>query len=255
MSAQVDSKKDQPGVAARFASGGILALVAVLLLRNPMPWLLVLAVPIFLVAYWELRNIANPDGISSRVRATLRLPPVLSSVNTGTLVRAETMVFYLGNGLVALWCILDPPYAHIRIACVVMADACAWLVGSIASWALGLIGIESPKLASKISPNKTWIGAIAGVVGGVLLAQPLARVLGPVPQLSPWLLLRLAIVAVAAISGDLLESALKRSVEIKDTSGVMPGHGGVLDRFDSLPAGFIVDFLVWFIIVLVMMPD
>ena len=89
------------------------------------------------------------------------------------------------------------------------------------------------KLAPRISPNKTWEGFWAGVaaaggaavVGGWLLGRPLA----------PWLAVCIA-VALASVVGDLVESMFKRQAGLKDSSSLLPGHGGVLDRLDSLSA-------------------
>lgn len=89
------------------------------------------------------------------------------------------------------------------------------------------------KLAPQVSPNKTWEGFWAGTVaaagaalaGGWLLAKPLL----------PWLVVCIA-VALASVVGDLAESMFKRQAGLKDSSALLPGHGGVLDRLDSLSA-------------------
>lgn len=94
------------------------------------------------------------------------------------------------------------------------------------------------KLAPSVSPGKTWVGAVAGLVVGVAAGALWAVfVLGAwrnVP-LGPWLgALGGLVITVVAQVGDLAESLLKREVEVKDSGGLLPGHGGVLDRFDSL---------------------
>ncbi len=91
------------------------------------------------------------------------------------------------------------------------------------------------KLAPAISPGKTWEGAIGGgltvlVYGLVLSSRLPATLAGNLPLL---LLLLIGLTAVS-ILGDLFESLLKRQAGLKDSSGVLPGHGGVLDRIDSL---------------------
>jgi phosphatidate cytidylyltransferase len=87
------------------------------------------------------------------------------------------------------------------------------------------------KLAPKISPGKTWEGAI----GGFLLTLAMGWALGYLlPELS--LTYRLVVAGVVAVFGplgDLAESMLKRSVDVKDSGRIMPGHGGLLDRFDA----------------------
>ncbi len=89
------------------------------------------------------------------------------------------------------------------------------------------------KLAPRVSPNKTWEGfwsgvaaaACAATVGGWLLGKPLL----------PWVGVCIA-VALASVVGDLVESMFKRQAGLKDSSSLLPGHGGVLDRLDSLSA-------------------
>lgn len=90
-------------------------------------------------------------------------------------------------------------------------------------------------LAPAVSPKKTVEGAVAGLVAGTLVFVLLARLwLVGVPML-PILVLGPTLVALGIV-GDLFESLLKRSANVKDTSALIPGHGGVLDRIDSLTA-------------------
>lgn len=86
----------------------------------------------------------------------------------------------------------------------------------------------------RISPKKTRAGVIGGVIGTLVVAVALGPLLLP-SLLSPWVLAGLAVlVAIAAQTGDLLESGLKRQAGVKDSGWLLPGHGGFLDRFDSL---------------------
>jgi phosphatidate cytidylyltransferase len=88
------------------------------------------------------------------------------------------------------------------------------------------------RLLERISPKKSWEGAIGGGVSTIVLGYFLGPWLG---LLSPLEWLGLAVVVVVAGTlGDLVESLLKRSVEIKDSGSFLPGHGGFLDRLDSL---------------------
>ena len=97
--------------------------------------------------------------------------------------------------------------------------------------------IGGPKLCPKISPKKTWAGAIGGTVGGIVGAILVYFIFTPtVNFFSPVLLFGLIglVCSIVNIFGDLFESLLKRRVDIKDFGKIMPGHGGVLDRFDSV---------------------
>jgi phosphatidate cytidylyltransferase len=100
------------------------------------------------------------------------------------------------------------------------------------------------KLAPTLSPNKTWEGAIGSVLGSLVVAGGLLALSA---QLANWNIVRLSfhgeiwywlvlavIVNGAAQVGDLAESALKRSVGVKDSGAILPGHGGILDRIDAL---------------------
>jgi phosphatidate cytidylyltransferase len=92
-------------------------------------------------------------------------------------------------------------------------------------------GLAGPKLWAAVSPKKTWSGAVGGVAGASLVGAGLAVLAG----LDHIVVLALlcAVLSVAAQAGDLLESALKRRFGAKDTSGLVPGHGGLMDRLDG----------------------
>jgi len=94
-------------------------------------------------------------------------------------------------------------------------------------------GFGGPRLAPRESPNKTWTGAIGAVVCSGLVGLTIARITGA--DAFHWLTTGV-ILSVIAQSGDLLESRFKRMFGVKDSSGLVPGHGGVLDRLDALMA-------------------
>lgn len=103
-----------------------------------------------------------------------------------------------------------------------MNDTMAYIVGSF-------IG-KTP--FSPISPKKTW----EGTIGGVILTIGGAAIWGyysPYYSMTDWMALALC-ASIAGTAGDLLESKLKRLADVKDSGAIMPGHGGALDRFDSL---------------------
>lgn len=113
---------------------------------------------------------------------------------------------------------------------IIYLFAVVW-ASDIGAYAFGRL-IGGPKLAPALSPNKTWAGAIGGLacamlVGGFGAAAMTAE--------SPVVLLAIsAVVAIAAQLGDLAESFAKRRFNVKDSGGLIPGHGGLLDRLDSL---------------------
>ena len=94
------------------------------------------------------------------------------------------------------------------------------------------------KLAPRLSAKKTWEGAVGGlvmaVVGGLLIWLTFFKLGSGFPLSLSFTVLVSVLIAVAAQTGDLVESALKRSAGAKDSGGILPGHGGMLDRFDSL---------------------
>ncbi len=108
------------------------------------------------------------------------------------------------------------------VVVVIAADTWAYLGGST---------IGGPKLVPKISPNKTWSGLVSGFVFGAAFGAFAAWVIGFSPAYGALLAVPIVVFAVA---GDLLESMIKRHLKVKDAGGLIPGHGGILDRIDSL---------------------
>lgn len=93
------------------------------------------------------------------------------------------------------------------------------------------IAFGKHKMAPRISPKKSWEGFAGGVVGAMVMGAIGSFVVGG--SLGMWLGLA-AVVAITSVFGDLVESMFKREAGIKDSGKIMPGHGGVLDRFDAL---------------------
>ena len=106
--------------------------------------------------------------------------------------------------------------------------AIVWLADIAAYFAGKRFGRH--KLAPEISPGKTW----EGVVGAVLAATIYGLVLCYYMHYSRWLIVGLWLTVVLSVMGDLFESLLKRQAGVKDSSHLLPGHGGVLDRIDGL---------------------
>lgn len=114
--------------------------------------------------------------------------------------------------------------AFLVVLTVVASDSAQYYAGRLFGRTL---------LAPAISPKKTVEGAIGGFVGGALAMAWLGGMWLPAMPLPTRLMLALVLVSLGII-GDLLESVLKRAAEVKDSSHLIPGHGGVLDRIDAL---------------------
>ncbi len=97
------------------------------------------------------------------------------------------------------------------------------------------------RLIERISPKKTWEGFLGGVVFAAIIAWLLSGWLGVVDK-AHWIIISV-IVSVVGTYGDLTESMLKRSIGVKDSGSIMPGHGGFLDRFDSAIMSFPIVYL------------
>lgn len=107
------------------------------------------------------------------------------------------------------------------VAVVVASDVLGYFAGRL---------LGGPKFWERVSPKKTWSGTVAGWIGAALVG--LVMVLG---FAASWILVPLsALVAFAGQLGDIAESWVKRRAGVKDASNLIPGHGGVLDRFDAL---------------------
>jgi phosphatidate cytidylyltransferase len=136
---------------------------------------------------------------------------------------------YVGLAAIALLWLRDDPVAGradlvFLVLVVWSSDIGAYLVGR---W------IGGPRLAPRISPGKTWSGAIGGLLGGCLCGLAVAH-LFVAPSAAPHVIAVAALLGVVAQAGDLLESQIKRHFGVKDSGRTIPGHGGLLDRMDGM---------------------
>jgi phosphatidate cytidylyltransferase len=140
-------------------------------------------------------------------------------------------VLYAGLPAISLIWLRGLPFGFqatvFLLLCVWSADIVAFFTGR---------AIGGPKLAPSISPNKTWSGAIGGIVGAMVIgggaaAFWLAQIGG---ARAPLFVALAGGLAGLSVLGDLFESGLKRRAGVKDSGTLLPGHGGVLDRLDGL---------------------
>ncbi len=195
--------------------------------RYPVPQLWLVAAGIWVLASSYLLN--NGVGSWARIPKAVRLVVGVLLICTAWLAVAqlrEIGINLLLSSLLLVWA----------------ADICAYAAGRL----LGgkLFGMR--KLAASISPGKTWEGVLGGFIGVLLVAyfwlwldQKYAFDSLSLYSLLwarwGWIgLVALVFLTMLAVVGDLIESLVKRSAGVKDSSGLLPGHGGVLDRVDAL---------------------
>lgn len=162
----------------------------------------------------------------------LTLIPILSGNVEGSLRQLSATLFgYLFIGLPMGYLVFIKAAEHwgrefllIVGAAVALSDVAAFTFGSL---------LKGPKLAPRVSPGKTWSGALGNVAGAAGAVSLFAFAI-PDVWTRPGLIAMTATVAVGALWGDLTESTVKRDFRVKDTGQALPGFGGVLDRVDSL---------------------
>jgi phosphatidate cytidylyltransferase len=200
------------------------------------------ALPAFLLGFAAPLSLGTPEGAGLRY-ATLAIPLLMlgtlllrpAAGNHKAAQYALAAALWVGLPL-ALLALLgahgtgphDAPSFH-RPGLVTGVLVIIWSNDVGAYFAGSTLG--RTKLAPSISPNKSWEGVIGGLLLGLVIAWAYARLFGFAE--GAWLGLA-PLVTLFGTSGDLLESRLKRLLGVKDSGTLLPGHGGFLDRFDSL---------------------
>ncbi len=206
---------------ADFAAGlfGAVALLTIFYFTQPreLPDLLMIQLVLLLLTAGSL------------TAAMLRGAPFERMIpSVGVTVLSVMYIALLGGHLIAVRVGFEPSLSRHLLAFFFLV-----LMGSDSAAYYGGRMFGRHKLAPSVSPGKTWEGAIAGMLASLLLAAAAHY----------WFFLNLplrfalplaAVMNVAGVLGDLTESALKRSAGAKDTAQILPGHGGILDRIDSL---------------------
>ena len=173
-------------------------------------------------------------------------------VIASAIVLAEWLMLVIGrnpfaafpwNGSQWLWAVLGVVYAGAMLAAtlllrsdvnfgfvaIVFVFAVVWGSDILAYFVGRAVG--GPKLMPRVSPSKTWSGAAGGTLASIIFGILVAK-LGGIGHLGAVALIAL-LLSVISQAGDLIESALKRHFHVKDSSGLLPGHGGLMDRLDG----------------------
>jgi phosphatidate cytidylyltransferase len=142
-----------------------------------------------------------------------------------------TLILLAGHALIALRDDLGALWVLWLIAVVIASDVAGYFAGRV---------LGGPKFWPRVSPKKTWSGTVAGWVLAALVGWAFMGPLGA----DAGLIGASVLLAFAGQMGDIAESAIKRRRGVKDSSDLIPGHGGVLDRFDALIAVVVLDFVL-----------
>lgn len=247
-----------------------IAIAAVLFL--PTPWMVALGAALFLAGLWEWFNLAEIDDTLARTmllvaNLLLMVAIVWASPSDagGSLVlfKVAVVVGVLWWLLAMLW-LMHYDFAsdhdtHARVfklaaatlsvvpawcaLALIHRDGHGWLLVALAIvWAADTGAYFSGrafgrrKLAPRISPNKTVEGLAGGMLAAVAVAVAGAALLGTGASMLPLVALVAFLTVLFSVVGDLFESLLKRHVGAKDSGNLIPGHGGLLDRLDSVLA-------------------
>ena len=205
-----------------------------------------------IVVLWEWQRLVGGPRLAERVALGALIIAIIALFALHNSVLGAIAGLVIGAGAVGWlarprdgpWAATGALYAGALVASVVLLRmspsyglaAILWLFAvvwgaDIAAYFAGRL-IGGPRLWPSVSPGKTWAGAIVGALAGALLGLMLALWTNR-PMALFWLGLATAIVSEL---GDLFESALKRRFGVKDSSGLIPGHGGLMDRLDAFVA-------------------
>lgn len=251
----------------------LVPVVLLLVLKGSLLWITLASAVIAGLAAWELLGLAEASGARTpRIavmasiavlflclyRAREYLAPTLSALSfflllvcvfrarpgtlAGVLFDASSSIFALLYCGLAMCAIPAMATGENGPSLLVFLFLAVW-TGDIAALYVGRY-FGRKKLSPTLSPNKTWEGAIASVCGSLLVTACLLLFTTELARrgvewltfpgsILRWLLLAI-LVNVAAQTGDLVESAIKRGASVKDSGTLLPGHGGVLDRIDAL---------------------
>lgn len=236
-------------LSVRLTSGVIMAALGILGIILGGVWFQMLTVFVTAVMVWELWMMLAPD----RPTPGMLLAALVASVVSGLLTVASPwfLIFFLfvpcagalalerekatffgfalgvqlaGWGLVVFRAEHGFAWLLWLVLVVMVTDVFGYFIGR---------SLGGPKFWPRISPKKTWSGTAAGWIASAIVGI----LFWAITDAGLWIVLISALVSLASQMGDIAESALKRRMGVKDSSSLIPGHGGLFDRFDGLLGG------------------
>lgn len=251
-----------PDLLVRALSAVILAPIALALTWAGGFWFAGLALVGMLIVYWEwcgiiLRDTQRPVSLAGYAfllflgYAYLEAQPLWIA---GVLI-AGAVVLYGAGGFdrISRWVSEGYVYAGLTFVSLLALragdDGLLFIIylflvvwgTDVAAYICGR-SFGGPKLWPAVSPNKTWSGAIGGVVFASLIGMGFVAVAGGTHLI--WALGLTVVLSAVSQLGDLFESSMKRRFKVKDSSGLIPGHGGLLDRVDGLVAAAVFAYVI-----------
>jgi phosphatidate cytidylyltransferase len=248
----------------------LLPLVMAAIFASPAQWFLIVVAVILLRGSWEYTRLAGLSGLAARY-SLVALQAVIMAVLFNYRDHWDNSILVYISASCALWLLMfirlsryrpesqpDQTYQLVSFATAIVSITTGWFALSWVcmqedgSWLILLLLLivwaadtgayfagktfGKRKLAVNISPGKTRAGLLGGLIAGPLIAL-LAATLMPITKIdSVWLVLLGLTAALVSVGGDLLISLHKRTSGVKDSGNLLPGHGGILDRVDSLVA-------------------
>jgi phosphatidate cytidylyltransferase len=182
---------------------------------------------IFIIAIYEVIRIVNNDKKLSQLKKLIWIIPIL---------------IYIGISLLSLKYIRLYDGGQLKITVLFLS---IWVFDSAAYFAGSWIG--GPKLIPKISPKKTWAGLIGGSLITFIIPSLISIIMLNQIFLSAFAIIMgfyLSLIGIIGQVGDLMESYFKRRFDVKDSGNILPGHGGILDRMDSIFLASIFFYLI-----------
>lgn len=230
----------------RLTSGGAMAGIGIVLIWLGGAWFTSLCAAVSGLMIWELARMIAPERrtegqvlaliaasavlLARLVPGSYDLPVLMLPAFVGAVVlKREPLLFAVfalgiviaGFGLAGFRATYGVVWLFWLVLVVIATDVFGYFAGRY---------LGGPKLWPRVSPKKTWSGTVAGWVAAALIGLIFLGFTNAGPDL-PWISVALS---MASQVGDIAESALKRKTGVKDSSNLLPGHGGLFDRFDGL---------------------